>query len=70
MVNRQVYSRVLTGDGNFKADHVRHKNPGPDIWLSEGGGMMANRAEYAEFLQQAHAKKKVTERKMLSVNEG
>jgi hypothetical protein len=40
-------------DGNFKADHVRQKNPGNDIWLSEGGGMMARRDIYEEFLKNA-----------------
>ena len=27
-------------DGNFKADHVRHKKPAADVWLSPGGGMI------------------------------
>ena len=37
-------------DGNFKADHVRQKNPVGDIWLSEGSGMIPQRQEYLSFL--------------------
>jgi hypothetical protein len=40
-------------DGNFKADHVRQTNAASDIWLSEGGGMMATQTEYKEFLKEA-----------------
>lgn len=57
--NPWVYTRILTGDGNFKADHVRRVNPGPDIWLSEGGGMMPKRFDYEAFLISARARKRV-----------
>lgn len=57
---RWVYTQVLTGDGNFKADHVQHRNPAPDVWLSEGGGMMGKREDYARFLAMAQAQKKVS----------
>ncbi|KAF8057043.1 hypothetical protein FPV67DRAFT_1677798 [Lyophyllum atratum] len=48
--NREVFIRNMTIDGNFKADHVRQPNPGSDVWLSEGGGMMAKRTDIAEFM--------------------
>ncbi len=51
--NRWVYRRVLTADGNFKANHVRQKRVGEDIWLYDGLGMTARRSEYESFLKQA-----------------
>lgn len=51
--HRWVYKRSLVADGNFKADHVRQKNPEKDVWLSEGGGMIAKREVYEEFLRNA-----------------
>jgi hypothetical protein len=51
--NRWVFRRVLTADGNFKADHVRHKHPADDIWLSDGLGMTTKNADYNAFLQTA-----------------
>jgi hypothetical protein len=50
---RWVYKRVLVADGNFKADHVRQANPGGDVWLSEGGGMIPKQSEYMAFLKTA-----------------
>jgi len=55
-----VYRRFFAVDGNFKADHVRQKNPAPDVWLSEGGGMMARRDEYQNFLRTAHERSTVS----------
>jgi len=51
--NRWVYRRVVVADGNFKADHVRQKNPANDVWLSEGGGMMTSRDRCNNFLDTA-----------------
>lgn len=48
-------------DGNFKADHVRQKNPDSDIWLAEGGGMMSKRADYLQFLETAMEKLTVSD---------
>ncbi|KAJ3551497.1 hypothetical protein NP233_g13070 [Leucocoprinus birnbaumii] len=50
--NRWVYRRFFVADGNFKADHVRHKYTS-DIWLSEGAGMFGLRSEYHAFLERA-----------------
>ena len=38
-------------DGNFKADHVRHKKPADDVWLSDG--MIPEKQEYMTFLRDA-----------------
>ena len=46
----------MTIDGNFTADHVLLKNPGPDLWLSEGGGMMASRIRIDAFMATATTK--------------
>jgi hypothetical protein len=47
---RWVYKRIFVADGNFKADHVRHKKPAADVWLSPGGGMIPEVHEYMTFL--------------------
>ncbi|GLB37210.1 hypothetical protein LshimejAT787_0402610 [Lyophyllum shimeji] len=51
--NPEPYTRDMTIDGNFTADHVESKNPGPDLWLSEGGGMMASRVQIEDFMKTA-----------------
>ncbi|GLB37202.1 hypothetical protein LshimejAT787_0402530 [Lyophyllum shimeji] len=51
--NPEPYTRDMTIDGNFTADHVQSKNPGPDLWLSEGGGMMASRVRIEDFMKTA-----------------
>ncbi|KAF8816556.1 hypothetical protein BYT27DRAFT_7220649 [Phlegmacium glaucopus] len=51
--NCWVYRRFFVADGNFKADHVKNNNAAPDLWLSDGGGMMTRRAEYKDFLRTA-----------------
>jgi hypothetical protein len=51
--NRWVYRRIITADGNFKADHVRQISPADDIWLSDGLGMTTRKSEYDSFLETA-----------------
>lgn len=48
----------MTGDSNYKADHVRQTGTTPDAWLGEGGGMIPLRTEYQYFLD--HAKERRT----------
>ena len=55
-----VFRRVLTADGNFKADHVRQKAPADDIWLYDGLGMTMRRPEYSVFLESAQERKTVS----------
>jgi hypothetical protein len=47
-----VFRPVFVADGNFKADHVKQKNDN-DVWLMDGGGMVPNQKEYADFLKKA-----------------
>ena len=61
--NRWVFRRVLTADGNFKADHVRQKSAAGDVWLSDGLGMTTRNSDYKSFLETAW------DRKTVSVNE-
>src|SRR6266542_1407113 len=51
--NRWVYRRVVTADGNFKADHVRQKAAADDVWLSDGLGMTTRNFDYNTFLESA-----------------
>jgi hypothetical protein len=51
--NRWVYRRIITADGNFKADHVRQNSPADDVWLSDGLGMTTGRSDYKSFLANA-----------------
>ena len=62
--NRWVYCRVLTADGNFKADHVRQKLPADDIWLSDGLGMTTKNLDYRTFLRTAQERATVSAQKM------
>lgn len=43
---------MIVGDGNFKTDHVKQKKD-DDPWLLDGGGMVPNKEEYANFLKTA-----------------
>jgi hypothetical protein len=60
--NRWAFCRVLTADGNFKADHVRQKKQANDMWLADGSGMTARRSEYNEFLASAQERSTVSVR--------
>jgi hypothetical protein len=51
--NRLVYRRVVTVDGNFKANHVRQHSAADDVWLSDGLGMTTKNSEYNTFLESA-----------------
>jgi hypothetical protein len=62
--NRWVYRRVITADGNFKADHVRQKSAADDIWLSDGLGMITSRSEYHAFLESARNRPTVSVNKL------
>jgi hypothetical protein len=51
--NRWVYRRIITADGNFKADHVRQNSAADDVWLSDGLGMTTRKSDYKGFLETA-----------------
>jgi hypothetical protein len=59
-LNRWVFRRVITADGNFKADHVRQKSATEDVWLSDGVGMTTNSADYKSFLKTASERNTVS----------
>jgi hypothetical protein len=40
-------------DGNFKADHIRQKNPGDDVPLTDGQAFFTAPAPYKEYLASA-----------------
>ena len=63
---RWVYQRSFVADGNFKADHVRQKNPAGDIWLSEGSGMMSKRTDHEEFLRTAVERSTVSDQSIVA----
>jgi hypothetical protein len=52
----------LTGDGNFKADHVAQNPPSKDYHLLDGGGIFPNRQEYLDFLKTAMERNTVRKR--------
>jgi hypothetical protein len=58
--NRWVFRRVVTADGNFKADHVRQKSAADDVWLSDGLGMTTRNSDYNTFLQTAQERTTVS----------
>jgi len=51
--NQWVYRRIVTADGNFKADHVRQISQADDVWLSDGLGMTTRNSDYKSFLETA-----------------
>ena len=42
--------RSLVTDGNFTADHIMQKRRRDDVWLTNGEGMMTDRARYHAHL--------------------
>ena len=45
--------RTLVADGNFKQDHLKMKNPGDDISLSDGHGYMVGKESFERYLLSA-----------------
>ena len=37
-------------DGNFKAKHMKPKNPDEELWLMDGSGYMVTSAMYKQYL--------------------
>ena len=66
--NRWVFRRIVTADGNFKADHVRQRASADDIWLSDGLGMTTRNSDYKEFLVNAQEIQTVRIHKLFSCN--
>ena len=45
--------RVLTADGNFKADHLTQRNEADDVALTNGEGFMTAQGPYNAHLKDA-----------------
>lgn len=50
---------MLVIDGNFKADHVRMRNPKDDVELTNGEGYMVEDTRYKEHIASAREVKQV-----------
>ena len=37
-------------DGNFKAEHMKPKNPNEELWLMDGSGYMVTSGMYKQYL--------------------
>ncbi|KAL4077923.1 hypothetical protein J3A83DRAFT_4356717 [Scleroderma citrinum] len=44
------FSRSIVMDGNFKAEHMRPRNPAEEVWLMDGRGFMVGSRKYKEYL--------------------
>jgi hypothetical protein len=53
---RESFIRVITTDGNFKADHLTPQNEDDDVNLTVGEGFMTVRGPYGEHLKDATAR--------------
>lgn len=52
--------RSFVVDGNFTADHIKQARPNDDVWLTDGEGMMTERASYAAHIKAAKDTKEVS----------
>ena len=53
---RESIIRVITTDGNFKAEHLTPQNEDDDVNLTMGEGFMTARGPYEEHLKDATAR--------------
>ncbi|KAL4077937.1 hypothetical protein J3A83DRAFT_4356723 [Scleroderma citrinum] len=44
------FSKSIVMDGNFKAEHMRPRNPAEEVWLMDGRGFMVGSRKYKEYL--------------------
>ncbi|KIM63572.1 hypothetical protein SCLCIDRAFT_116995 [Scleroderma citrinum Foug A] len=44
------FSRSIVMDGNFKAEHMKPKNPDEELWLMDGRGYMVTSGMYKQYL--------------------
>ena len=51
--SRDVYTRSLVVDGNFKVDHVQQKNRADDVFVTDGELYMMAKGSYEEYLDEA-----------------
>ncbi|KAH9474718.1 hypothetical protein JR316_0013183 [Psilocybe cubensis] len=51
--NPYLFTRSVTADGNFKADHLQQRNSADDVWLTDGESFMTNNQRYKRHLDTA-----------------
>lgn len=56
---RYIYRRVLVLDGNFKADHIRMRNPHEDVNLTNGEGYVVEESRYGKHINVSQEVKQV-----------
>jgi hypothetical protein len=57
---RWLYTRSITMDGNFSADHIKMRNPGDDVNLADGTAFMVQDKDYRAHLRIAKEIREVT----------
>ena len=48
---RWKYTQTIVMDGNFVSEHLRMRNPGDDVRLSDGHGFMVTSEPYEAHLK-------------------
>jgi hypothetical protein len=54
-----IYRRNIVVDGNFSMEHMKMKNSGDDVFLSDGEGYMVQWAPYKQHLDSSLETKQV-----------
>jgi hypothetical protein len=66
--SKNLFMRGFMMDGNFKAEHMRMRNPENDVPLSDGTGFMVSKKPYELHLKSAVERRQV--RSMTRVSAG
>lgn len=57
--SKNLFMRGFMMDGNFKAEHMRMRNPENDVALSDGTGFMVSKSLYESHLKSAVERRQV-----------
>jgi hypothetical protein len=58
-LSKNLFMRGFMMDGNFQAEHMKMKNPGNDVPLSDGAGFMVSKIPYESHLKSAVERQQV-----------
>jgi hypothetical protein len=58
--SKNLFMRGFMMDGNFQAEHMRMRNPGNDVPLSDGTGFMVSKKPYESHLKSAAERRQVS----------
>ena len=58
--SKNLFMRGFMMDGNFKAEHMKMRNPDNDVSLSDGTGFMVSRLPYEAHLKSAVERRQVS----------